>query len=80
VGNTGRFTIRYTGRDAGCAVFLTASAACGTNRAFLAPADASALQEWVLTSTGVSPRCGRRRDTARLQRPPARALALSAHL
>jgi hypothetical protein len=59
VGNTGRFTIRYTGRDAGCAVFLTASAACGTNGAFLAPADASALQEWVLTSTGVSPRCDR---------------------
>jgi hypothetical protein len=56
VGSTGRFTIRYTGRAAGCAVFLTASAVCGTAAPFLAPADGSALQEWVLTPVGVSPR------------------------
>jgi hypothetical protein len=56
VGNGGAVTIRYTGRDAGCSVYLTASAACGTAPLFLAPADGSALQEWVLTPKGVSPR------------------------
>jgi hypothetical protein len=55
VGN-GAFTIRYTGRADGCAGYLTASAACGTAPLFLATADGSALQEWVLTPTGLSPR------------------------
>ena len=56
VRNGAAFTIRYTGRADGCATFLTASAACGTTKLFLAPADGSTLQEWVLTPTGVSPR------------------------
>jgi hypothetical protein len=46
------FTIAYTGRADGCAVYLTASAACGTAAPFLAPADGSALQEWVLEPAG----------------------------
>jgi hypothetical protein len=56
VRSTGRFTIRYTGRDASCAVFLTASAACGTATLFLAPADGSSLQEWVITPAHANPR------------------------
>ena len=55
VGN-GAVTIAYTGRADGCAVYLTASAACGTAAPFLAPADGSALQEWVLEPVGVRPR------------------------
>jgi DNA-binding beta-propeller fold protein YncE len=43
------FTIAYTGRTDGCAVYLSASAACGTAAPFLAPADGSALQQWRLT-------------------------------
>jgi hypothetical protein len=44
----GTFNIVYTGRDDGCAVYLTASAACNTAAPFLAPADGSALQRWTL--------------------------------
>jgi hypothetical protein len=50
------FTIAYTGRADGCAVYLTASAACGTAAPFLAPADGSELQEWVLEPAGPAPR------------------------
>jgi hypothetical protein len=50
------FTIAYTGRPDGCAVYLTASAACGTTSPFLAPADGSKLQQWVLKPVGPSSR------------------------
>jgi hypothetical protein len=50
------FTIAYTGRAAGCATHLTASAACGSAAPFLAPADGSPLQEWVLEPVNAAPR------------------------
>jgi hypothetical protein len=52
----GAYTIAYTGRGEGCAVYLTASAACGTAAPFLAPADGSALQLWALTPTAPAAR------------------------
>ena len=55
VGN-GAVTIAFTGRADGCAVYLTASAACGTASPFLARADGSALQQWVLERVGATPR------------------------
>ena len=53
--SNGAFTIAYTGRADGCAVYLTASAACGTAAPFLAPADGSALQEWRLEPVDPAP-------------------------
>jgi hypothetical protein len=55
VGN-GAHTISYSGRADGCATHLTASAACGTASPFLAPADGSPLQEWVLEPVNPAPR------------------------
>jgi hypothetical protein len=55
VGN-GAFTIAYTGRAAGCAVFLTAPASCGATALALAPASGSARQRWQLAPAGPSAR------------------------
>jgi hypothetical protein len=51
----GAFTIHESGRAAGCAAYLSASAACGTSALVLAPADGSSLQEWVLESADPVP-------------------------
>jgi hypothetical protein len=52
----GTVTIRYTGRDAACAVYLTAHAACGATTLGLAPASGLARQRWVLEPVGPSAR------------------------
>jgi hypothetical protein len=52
----GAYTIHQSARAEGCAVYLTASAACGTSGLFLAPADGSPLQEWVLEPVDPAPR------------------------
>ena len=52
----GAYTIHHSGRADGCATYLTASAACGSSGLFLAPADGSALQEWVLEPVNPDPR------------------------
>ena len=56
VAGGGAYTIHQSARAEGCAVYLTASAACGTSGLFLAPADGSALQEWVLEPVDPAPR------------------------
>jgi hypothetical protein len=48
----GTVTVRYTGRDAACAVYLTAPASCGATTLGLAPASDSARQRWVLEQAG----------------------------
>jgi hypothetical protein len=50
------FTIRYTGRDSSCAVYLTAPAACGAAGLTLENASGSALQQWVLEPIAVKMR------------------------
>ena len=44
----GLVSIRFTGRPAGCSIYLAASAACGTAALTLAPASDSELQLWSL--------------------------------
>jgi hypothetical protein len=55
VGN-GAYTVRYTGRDSSCAVYLTAPAACGAALPTLAPASNTARQRWVLEPAGIDTR------------------------